>query len=107
MIVYGAVAPHPPMLIPEIGGRDLTQVEQTVAGMNRLAAEIVKRDPQILVVITPHGNVFRDAVSILGDPQLKATWRSLDRGSWNSGIPTALNSWNCCRARPQPITYRW
>jgi AmmeMemoRadiSam system protein A len=71
MIVYGAVAPHPPMLIPEIGGRDLTQVEQTVAGMNRLAAEIVKRDPQILVVITPHGNVFRDAVSILGDPQLK------------------------------------
>jgi len=58
------------MLIPEIGRRDLTKVEQTVAGMNRLAAEIVKRDPQILVIITPHGNVFRDAVSILGEPEL-------------------------------------
>ncbi len=71
MIVYAAVAPHPPMLIPEIGGRDLAQVGQTVAGMNRLAAEVVKREPQILVVITPHGNVFRDAVSILCDPELK------------------------------------
>ena len=38
MIVYGALAPHPPLIIPEIGGRELQQVTGTVKGMNSLAA---------------------------------------------------------------------
>ncbi|MGE5544134.1 MAG: AmmeMemoRadiSam system protein A [Bacillota bacterium] len=71
MIVYGALAPHPPLIIPEIGGRELQQVTKTVKGMNSLATEIADKTPDALVIITPHGNVFRDAVSILGNPRLK------------------------------------
>lgn len=70
MIVYGALAPHPPLIIPEIGGRELKQVEKTVAGMKSLAAEIARKAPDVLVIITPHGNIFRDAISVLAEPQL-------------------------------------
>jgi AmmeMemoRadiSam system protein A len=57
-------------MIPQIGGRELQQVTKTVEGMQQLAREIARRSPDVLVVITPHGNIFRDAISILGNPQL-------------------------------------
>lgn len=90
MIVYGALAPHPPLIIPGIGGRELRQVAETVKGMNRLATEIADKNPDILVVITPHGNVFRDAISILGEPRLKGNLAQFGQGRLNYEHPNCL-----------------
>ncbi|MGE5396433.1 MAG: AmmeMemoRadiSam system protein A [Chitinophagales bacterium] len=71
MIVYGALSPHPPLIIPAIGGGQISQVEATVQGMRNLASEVVKRQPETLVFFTPHGNVFQDAVSVLAEKHLE------------------------------------
>ncbi|MGE5404967.1 MAG: AmmeMemoRadiSam system protein A [Candidatus Saccharibacteria bacterium] len=70
MIVYGAIAPHPPLIIPEIGGKQLDQCKPTVNGMKELASEVARHSPDLIVIITPHGNVFQDAVSVLVRPTL-------------------------------------
>lgn len=90
MIVYGALAPHPPLIIPEIGGRELRQVAETVRGMKRLATEIADKTPDVLVVITPHGNVFRDAISILGEPRLKGNLAQFGQRGLNYEHPNSL-----------------
>ena len=65
MIVYGALMPHPPIIIPEVGGSSLLEAQATVQGMKELAQEVSRHGPETLVFITPHGNVFSDGLSML------------------------------------------
>jgi AmmeMemoRadiSam system protein A len=71
MITYAALSPHPPLLIPEIGGTRIQDVAVTVAGMEQMAKELVDSYPETVVFLTPHGNVFSDAVSALSEPRLE------------------------------------
>ena len=54
-LVLGALAPHPPLLIPEVGGDMLKEVESTRWAMGRLALAVKEADPDVVVVISPHG----------------------------------------------------
>lgn len=101
MIVYGAVAPHPPLIIPEIGGRELKQVAKTVEGMKNLALEIADKAPDVLVVITPHGNVFRDAISILADPRLEGNLAQFGQGRLRFSRPNNLGFLDALKARAE------
>lgn len=71
MITYAALSPHPPLLIPEIGGKRIQDVAVTVAGMEQMAKELVDSYPETVVFITPHGNVFSDAISALSEAGLE------------------------------------
>ena len=70
-LVHCALMPHPPIMIPEIGGKELERIKATVEAAQK-AARIIKDDnPQTIVIITPHGPVFEDAASISVHHRLK------------------------------------
>lgn len=73
MITYAALAPHPPLIVPEIGKQRVSDVQPTVDGMHRLAEELTASQPDTVIFLTPHGNVFADAISALGQPQLEGS----------------------------------
>lgn len=58
------ITPHPPIIISEIGNWEETKAKATIKGMESIAREINKLQPKIIAVITPHGNVFADALCI-------------------------------------------
>ncbi|MFZ7104448.1 MAG: AmmeMemoRadiSam system protein A [Peptococcaceae bacterium] len=64
MLQMVALCPHPAIIIPEIGKEELNQVTRTVNAMSELSMEIKKLDPELIIFITPHGAVFRDAITI-------------------------------------------
>lgn len=70
-LVDCALMPHPPIMIPEIGGSELTKIQSTVAAAEQVAQIIKEDNPQTVVIITPHGPAFEDAVSISVHPRLK------------------------------------
>lgn len=70
MLTYAALSPHPPLIIPEIGGARLKDVQPTVEGLQHLAREMAASEPETVIFLTPHGNVFADALSSLGQPIL-------------------------------------
>lgn len=72
-IVYAGFAPHPPLLVDEIGGRAVEQVKYTVKSMEKMAEELVKTNPDTLIIISPHSAVLRDAVGINMEPKLKGS----------------------------------
>jgi len=76
MITYTALSPHPPLLIPEIGGSRLKDVKNTGQGLQEMARQLVDSCPETLVFLTPHGNIFSDALSALGDKQLEGDFAS-------------------------------
>ncbi|MDD3270422.1 MAG: hypothetical protein PHX14_13970, partial [Syntrophomonadaceae bacterium] len=71
MISYALLAPHPPLIVPAIGGERLGDVEATVTGMQKMAEQVVQSNPDTLVFLTPHGNVFSDCLSALAEADLK------------------------------------
>ena len=71
-IVFAGLAPHPPLLIPEIGrDHDIERVGLTNQAMKKLAGLLFSANPDILVIISPHGPVFSDAIAILDKPVLE------------------------------------
>lgn len=68
-----AVAPHPPIIVPEVGGREADSAAATVRGMREVAARVSAASPDTLVVITPHGPVLRDALVISAVQPLKGS----------------------------------
>jgi aromatic ring-opening dioxygenase LigB subunit len=53
--VLGGLVPHPPIIVPEVGGKELAKVERTCRSMRELASRVVMAAPETLVLITPHG----------------------------------------------------
>lgn len=69
-IVIGGIAPHPPLIIPDIGRGELQAVEQTVNAMKNFAKQMAAAAPETFVIITPHGAMFRDALSFVAEDEL-------------------------------------
>jgi AmmeMemoRadiSam system protein B len=70
-ILIAGVSPHPPLLIPEIGGREIRRVHQTKEALKTLSAEIAAVHPETVIIITPHGPMFRDTPVILAEEELE------------------------------------
>ncbi|MBI2251239.1 MAG: AmmeMemoRadiSam system protein B [Armatimonadetes bacterium] len=70
-IVFWGISPHPPLLIPEIGNLMLKEVANTKAALKDLSKKLINSAPQVLILITPHGPVFMDKISILGKEEIQ------------------------------------
>lgn len=66
-----ALLPHPPILIPEIGGEEALEAKLTLEGIEEVARRFSSLEPDTLVLISPHGNLFQDAICILDAPKLR------------------------------------
>ncbi|WP_296560292.1 AmmeMemoRadiSam system protein A [uncultured Acetobacterium sp.] len=70
------IACHPPILIPEIGQGRENEAEKTIRGLRDLALKVAEIKPEVIVCITPHGNVFRDGVAVVYESQMKGDLRN-------------------------------
>lgn len=70
-VVLAGLSPHPPIMIPEVGRGEERNAPGTLRAMDILGRRFASLDYDTLVVITPHGLVLRDAVSVRGDAALE------------------------------------
>lgn len=75
-LVGCALFPHPPIMLPEVGGAECLHVKQTIASAEAAAQFLLEKNPTTLVVVTPHGPAFRDAVGVNVSPVLKGNLAS-------------------------------
>ncbi len=74
-IVLCGVAPHPPILLPEVGGRESKKVTATFQAMERLVDYISGSGAEVIVIMSPHSPVFRDGIAINGSNILSGNLR--------------------------------
>ena len=67
--------PHPPIMVEEIGRKDTQRIENTIQAAKEAAKRIAEIRPDTIVLITPHGTLFSDAVSIAGDKMLEGDFK--------------------------------
>ncbi len=101
--------PHPPIVLPEVGKGEEQKIIRTCESMDTIGTEIAKKAPDTIIVVTPHGIMFQDAivmsyeneifgsmkkfgvtsVSLKLPVQKKLTQKIYDLAQ-NEGIPTLL-----------------
>ncbi len=64
MLSFAAICPHPPLLIPSIGKEDILKVQETKTAMDLLSEDIEKKNIDTILIISPHGSIFADAMSV-------------------------------------------
>lgn len=67
-VVSGFHMPHPPIMVREVGGAETQKVKSTVDAAEEVGKQIRELAPDTVVIISPHGPVFRDAVCIYDFP---------------------------------------
>ncbi|BCJ86599.1 AmmeMemoRadiSam system protein A [Effusibacillus dendaii] len=68
--MMGLLMPHAAVVLPEVGGEDAAQVRVSYDAMLRIAREASELQPDIVVVVSPHGPVFADAFAVWGGQRI-------------------------------------
>ena len=63
-IVFGAIMPHPPILIPQIGKDRLKQAESSKKALEEISQRIKGKEIDTMVVVTPHGAVGQASIPV-------------------------------------------
>lgn len=69
-ILAAYIVPHPPLIIPEVGGGREKMIQSTIDSYEAVAREISKLKPETIVVISPHTTLYADYFHI--SPGIKA-----------------------------------
>jgi aromatic ring-opening dioxygenase LigB subunit len=64
MIVFGAIVPHSPLLIPAIGKEHYSKLSATAAAIQEIEQALYVARPDTICMIAPHGIRYPDAFSI-------------------------------------------
>ena len=56
--------PHPPIIIPEVGRGEEGKIKDTIKSFYEIGREIAEKAPDTIVVVTPHGTMFQDAIAL-------------------------------------------
>ena len=61
MPMLGAlITPHPPVLLPEVGGGREREISATGNALREAAAEVARWNPEVLIVASPHTILYGD-----------------------------------------------
>ena len=64
MLVFSAIVPHSPMLIPVIGKDNTKKLKKTISAFDILEADLNEADPDTIIVISPHGEINFEAFTV-------------------------------------------
>lgn len=76
MLTGAFILPHPPIIIPKIGKGEEKGAKDTIRGVMEIAEIISIQKPEVIIVITPHGPVFGDAVCISMEDKLYGDFKN-------------------------------
>jgi aromatic ring-opening dioxygenase LigB subunit len=73
-IVFAAITPHPPIIIPEIGGKETKKVQKTIDAMEDLSKKLNQAEPDTIIIISPHGLIYNDRINVCGIEKLEGNF---------------------------------
>lgn len=74
MPILGAyLMPHPPIMLEAVGGDDSQKTRATHNACVEIATEISRLNPDTVIVVTPHGTGYHDAITIFADDVLSGS----------------------------------
>jgi len=73
-IVFAAIVPHPPLLIPAIGKKNLNRLKATGASYLELEQDLYASQAETIIIISPHGQLMEQAFTMNLSPEFKGNF---------------------------------
>ncbi len=74
-VIFGCIVPHPPIIVPEIGGGREQEASPTIEAMKKLSDELAQQHPEVLFIISPHGVSHYDAMGVATAKSLPGSFK--------------------------------
>ncbi|NCN07382.1 AmmeMemoRadiSam system protein B [Candidatus Falkowbacteria bacterium] len=84
-LVFSAISPHPPIIIPSIGKEHLENITKTKEALASLERDLYAAKPDILIIISPHGHTNADHFTINLSDNFEINFE--DFGDFSTKIP--------------------
>ena len=75
-IVFSGIAPHPPIMVPEVGGDAIRDVRGSIDAMGELTRRIIESGAETVVLISPHAPLDPHGFVAYQRPQLYGDFAS-------------------------------
>lgn len=85
-IVAAYAVPHPPLIVPTIGGGREQEISHTIAAYQEVARRIAKATPDTLVISSPHTEMYLDYLHIAGGPSAQGTFAQFGASREGSSV---------------------
>src|SRR4030095_11822917 len=69
-LVFTGIAPHPPIMVPEVGRDAIAEVRSSIDAMAELTERVIASGAETVVIISPHAPLEADAFIAYEGPQL-------------------------------------
>ena len=63
-IVAAFAVPHPPLIIPAVGGGRERDIQDTIDAYDEVGRRVAELAPETLVISTPHSIMYRDYIHV-------------------------------------------
>lgn len=73
-IVFSGIAPHPPIMVPEVGGEASAEVRSSIAAMAEFTRRVIESGAESIVLISPHAPLDSRAFVAYPGPLLVANF---------------------------------
>jgi AmmeMemoRadiSam system protein A/AmmeMemoRadiSam system protein B len=69
-LVFSGIAPHPPIMVPEVGRESIAEVRRSIDGMAELTRRIIESGATSIILISPHAPLDPTAFVVYEGPRL-------------------------------------
>jgi len=69
-LVFAGIAPHPPIMVPEVGRDAIAEVRASIDGMAEFTRRLIDSQAETVVIMSPHAPLEREAFVAYDGPQL-------------------------------------
>ena len=69
-LVFSGIAPHPPIMVPEVGRESIRDVVDSIEAMAELARRVIDSGAETVVVISPHAPLEADSFVAYHGPEV-------------------------------------
>src|SRR5262245_61024846 len=90
-IVFAGIAPHPPLLVPEIGGDRIKQVASSQRALRAFSKRLIDAKPETIVVISPHSPLEPQIFTARSAPTLRGDFRDFRSPNVSLSFPNDLS----------------
>lgn len=106
-LVFAAITPHPPILIPTIGKEHLKEIRATETALKKMEQDLYVAKPDTIIVISPHGRLLADAFSININPTYQVDLREFGdlttKNTYQSDMNLALKITESAKLKHLPL----
>lgn len=59
-ILAAVMVPHPPLIVPEVGGGEEKKIQKTINAYKEAAGFVAAHEPETIVILSPHQTMYAD-----------------------------------------------